>query len=79
MKVKIAGIEVEVQSVEQITVPVKYALPFHMYPAGTKRGFYCCACEQECILAPSGQQIVSAGQNPILCADCFRVSLKPQA
>lgn len=77
-KVKIAGIPIEVASEQEITaskapilaVPLKTALPFDRYPAGTKAGFPCTICDQDCILAPSGQRLVAYGLNPVICADC---------
>lgn len=79
MKIKIAGIPVEVVSNETIwedgcpviAVPMAKMLPMVNYAEGTKAGFLCSLCSQDCILAPSGQQVVATDKNPIVCMDCF--------
>lgn len=40
------------------------------YIPGTKNGYPCSLCSQDCILAPSGQHQHALGQNPIICEDC---------
>jgi hypothetical protein len=41
------------------------------YVPGTRNGFICADCGADCILAPSGQQVVAAGKNPVICMECF--------
>lgn len=77
-KYSIAGVPIELASEQEIinskapilAVPRKTALPFDRYPAGTKGGFPCSVCSQECILAPSSQRLIAYGLNPVICADC---------
>lgn len=81
MKIQIGSIEAEVLSNEEIAakgaillaVPVSMALkPFdEYYVPGTKAGFPCSVCSQDCILAPSGQDLIALGKNQIVCAECM--------
>lgn len=78
MKANIFGIPVDIKTNKEIqesgavlvAVRVAEMLPMEMYPAGTMGGFACHICGQECILAPSSQEIILAGKNPIQCMNC---------
>jgi hypothetical protein len=77
-KVKIGGLEVEVNSVKEIqdegcvmvVVRLADAGPIMQYVPGTKAGYPCHLCGADCILAPSGQELVAAGKNPVQCIQC---------
>lgn len=81
MKIRLAGIDCELMSTAEIiasgcpliAVPVHLALePIALeYPGGTRSGFYCSVCGQDCILAPSGQAIHAMGANPLVCFECM--------
>jgi hypothetical protein len=85
-RVNIGGIDAEVMSVEDIqksgapimAVPVKMALSLKNYPPGTRSGYPCSICNEDCILAPSGQEVFKAGRNPVICMECFMVKLKQE-
>lgn len=78
-KVKLPGIdfEFEVHTPEEIArmgailvaVPAKFEDELGVAIPGTKRGFACRACGQDCILAPSGQHQFALG-NPLFCFEC---------
>ena len=38
---------------------------------GTKGGYFCQGCGQECMLAPSRQKIMESGKNPLYCIECI--------
>lgn len=84
VKVKIGRIEAEVLTVEEIhasrcnimAVRLKSAGQLNQYPVGTRSGFACSMCGADCILAPSGQQIVAAGVNPVVCMECTLQTIK---
>lgn len=77
-KINIGGLKVEVHSVKEIqeegcimvAVRLADAGPMTMYVPGTKSGYPCHLCGADCILAPSGQQLVAAGKNPVQCMEC---------
>jgi hypothetical protein len=86
MKTRIGPILAEVLSNELIAasgafviaVPAKSALePWDdFYIPGTKAGFRCSLCNQDCILAPSGQKLVGMGKNRVVCAECMPLLLQ---
>lgn len=85
-KVMIAGIPVEVLTNEAIwesgtpiiAVPVSQMMDIQNYAHGTKKGYPCNLCNEDCILAPSGQTIIAAGKNAVLCLKCLTSIVKQQ-
>jgi hypothetical protein len=79
--VNIAGLEVEVvpdQTVIDSGVPIgavrladAHQPLDEKYVPGTQAGYFCWVCNQECILAPSGQAIYAVGKNPLVCMVCI--------
>lgn len=75
--INIKGLEIEIVPDEEIIaskavlmcVPAKLARSEGCVP-GTKAGYPCTICGQDCVLAPSGQTIEARKQNPIVCMDC---------
>lgn len=74
LDVQVAPIE-DIQREEMLVVCVRAAnarQPWDAhYVPGTRNGFACTDCGEDCILAPSGEQIVSARKNPVICMECF--------
>jgi hypothetical protein len=83
-KVEIDGVEFEMHTPEDIAkmgailvaIPAKFVTDLlgEAVP-GTKGGFACRLCGQDCILAPSGQHQYSLG-NPLFCFECAEQLIK---
>jgi hypothetical protein len=85
VKVKIAGLYVEVLADAEIiaskcmlvSIPAKVVNGhWDWYAPGTKKGFPCSLCGQDCILGPSRQAIEAAKQNPVVCVDCAEMAVR---
>jgi len=87
-KIKIGNIEVEVISDEECAKAETFVcLPKYIYDKdsstsvpGTVGGFFCSICNQEVVLAPSGQQIQAMREHykrELTCLDCMlKMSVK---
>ncbi|HWF03425.1 MAG TPA: hypothetical protein VHA06_07050 [Candidatus Angelobacter sp.] len=84
---KVEEVETRTPSIEEIAaagalmmaVPLKMALPLdHRYKPGTKAGYPCVMCEQDCILTPHGQKLFALGKNQLVCVECVNAVNNPQ-
>jgi hypothetical protein len=53
-----------------ICYPVRFSADMQSRITGSAKTT-CGVCSQEVWIAPSGQRIIAAGKNPVICTECF--------